>query len=80
MAQGEDIYLGNAKPHWKFDHTLVWSIDVEELTELLQNATAPYQYKHNGRIRLNVHITKRKKSVKSGSTHYVKVDTYVKTH
>ncbi len=80
MAQGEDIYLGNAKPHYRFDNTLVWSLDVEEVIDMLRSLPEDCQYKHNGKMRVNVHITKRKKSVESGSTHFVKVDTYVKTH
>ncbi|PKV50811.1 hypothetical protein ATE84_2878 [Aquimarina sp. MAR_2010_214] len=80
MAQGEDIYLGNAKPHWRFDRTLVWSIDIKELIEILQNLPEDCQYKFNGKMRTNLHITKRKNSVESGSTHFIKVDTYVKTH
>ncbi|WP_024772324.1 hypothetical protein [Aquimarina macrocephali] len=81
MAQGEDIYLGNAKPHFRFGlNTLVCSIDVEEVIEILRNLPEDYQYKFNGKMRANLHIIKRKYSVKNGSTHFVKVDTYVKTH
>ncbi|WP_281989354.1 hypothetical protein [Aquimarina aggregata] len=77
----DDIFIGNAKPHWKFGPTtLVWSIDVKELLEILKSESLPYQYQHNGRTRVNIHITKRKKSVESGSTHFIKVDTYIRTH
>ncbi len=80
MAQGEDIYLGNAKPHWRFNQTLVWSIDLEEVIEMLKNLPEDYKYKFNGKMRANLHITKRKNPVESGSTHFIKVDTHVRTH
>lgn len=77
----EEIYLGNAKPHARFGlSTLVWSLDVEEVIDMLRSLPEDVQYKFNGRMRVNVHIIKRKKSVENGSTHFVKVDTYVRTH